>query len=97
MNADDRRATETEVASWLEASAPALETAPTIKWLGDDAGVVATQWFAHLAERFKQSSIDQFASVRRTEAFCEKWAAESASLESRGRSRAPGSRSIPSG
>ena len=46
--------------------------------------MVATQWFAHLAERFKQSSIDQFASVRRTEAFCEKWAAESASLESRG-------------
>jgi uncharacterized protein (TIGR03545 family) len=61
------------------------ERALTINWLGGDSSAVATQWFAHLAERFNRTKIDQFESVDRTEAFCAKWAKQSAELEARGK------------
>jgi uncharacterized protein (TIGR03545 family) len=58
---------------------------PRIAWFRDDADVIARQWLAHLAERFKRSQTDQFESVRRTEVFCADWSTLSAALEARGR------------
>ena len=61
------------------------EATPSVAWFGDEADALATQWLAHLAERFKRSQTDQFESVRQTEAFCADWATLSAALEARGR------------
>jgi uncharacterized protein (TIGR03545 family) len=60
------------------------ESSSSIGWLGNGSGVIASKWLAHVAERFKQMSPTQFESVQRTEAFCAKWAAQSAELEARG-------------
>jgi uncharacterized protein (TIGR03545 family) len=58
---------------------------PPIDWLGCESDIVATQWFVHLVERFKHSPANELESVQRTEAFCRRWAAESAELEARGK------------
>jgi uncharacterized protein (TIGR03545 family) len=55
----------------------------SIAWFSDNSDVVAEQWLAHLAERFKQNRAEQLESVKRTEAFCEAWATQSASLKAR--------------
>ncbi len=58
---------------------------PPIEWFKDEPEAVAGQWFAHLAERFKQNMVDQLESVQRTEAFCARWSSQSAALDTRGR------------
>jgi uncharacterized protein (TIGR03545 family) len=58
---------------------------PRTKWFQDEADAVASQWLAHLAERFHQSQTDQFESVQRTEAFCTEWSRQSVAIDARGK------------
>jgi uncharacterized protein (TIGR03545 family) len=67
-----------------KATGEAATTTPAINWFRDQPDIAASQWFVHLAERFKQNMTDQLESVQRTEAFCESWASQSAEFETRG-------------
>ena len=67
-----------------KATSETAATTPSINWFRDQPDIAASQWFVHLAERFKQNMTDQLESVQRTEAFCASWASQSAELEARG-------------
>ena len=60
------------------------DAAPQVSWNHDESDATASQWFAHLAERFQHKMLDRLESIQRTEAFCANWSSQSAILEVRG-------------